>query len=225
MVPLIVLATNNINKVNEFKHILQGIDVEIRSLMDFGPIPVAVEDGETFDENAYKKAHHVAKILGLPAIADDSGLVVKALGGDPGVRSARYSGENATDDENTEKLLREMDGVKDRSAYFKCVISIAVPSGPALTYEGICEGTIISEKRGDKGFGYDPVFFVEKFGKTFAELTMSEKNSISHRGITLSEIKSEIDKIFKWLDIRLEEEKPPKPDHNQFLNNDWSEDK
>lgn len=223
MVNILVLATSNKNKIKEFKSILKEFKVEIRSLSDFGPIPEAIEDGDTFDENAYKKAHHVARILGLPAISDDSGLVVNALSGAPGVHSARYAGENATDDENTDKLLKELSEVSDRSAYFQCVLSIAVPSGPALTYEGRCDGIITRERAGYNGFGYDPVFFVEEFQKTFAQLSMDEKNSISHRGKALAEFRSEIDSVLKWLDIRLEEEKPPKPDHNQFKNNDWSD--
>lgn len=223
MVNILVLATQNKNKVKEFQHLLKDFKIEIRSLADFGPIPEVVEDGDTFDDNAYKKAHHTARVLGLPAIADDSGLVVEALNGEPGVYSARYAGENATDDENTEKLLINLKEHSNRKASFKCVISIAVPSGPALTYEGECHGTIIDEKRGDNGFGYDPVFYCEEFDKTFAELSMDEKSSISHRGKALAEIKSEIDKIITWLNLRLEEEKPPKPDHSQFDDNDWSQ--
>jgi XTP/dITP diphosphohydrolase len=219
---LIVLATSNKNKIREFQSILKDFPVEIRSVSEFGPIPTPVEDGETFDENAYKKAFHTAKVLGLPAIADDSGLVVYALDGEPGVYSARYAGEKATDDENTNKLLKKMKGIKDRRASFKCVLSIAVPSGPALTYEGQCDGVIIEEKRGNQGFGYDPVFFVERFGKTFAELSLEEKNSMSHRGKALDELREEFDKVIKWIDQRLLEEKPAKPDHEQFLKNDWS---
>ncbi len=222
MLNLIVLATNNQNKVKEFNSILKDFSVEIKSLTDFGPLPEAVEDGESFDENAYKKAHHVARVLGLPAIADDSGLVVDALGGAPGVHSARYAGENATDDENIDKLLTEMHESIDRKAHFQCVLSIAVPSGPALTYEGRCEGTILHEKRGDKGFGYDPVFYVEELGKTFAELSMTEKNALSHRGKALEQVRLEIDKIVRWLELRLEEEKPKHPDHDKYLDNDWS---
>ncbi len=223
MVNIIVLATSNKNKVKEFQHILKDFKVELRSLADFGPIPEAIEDGSTFDENAYKKAHHTARILGLPAIADDSGLVVEALEGAPGVYSARFAGEQATDDENTDKLLKELKGVKNRKASFKCVLSIAVPSGPALTYEGECKGTIIDERRGENGFGYDPVFYCEEFKRTFAELTMEEKSGISHRGKALAEFQSEIDQVLKWLTLRIEEEKPPHPDHSQFENNDWSE--
>lgn len=224
MIKILVLATTNQNKVREFKEILNDFDIDILSLSDFGPIPEVIEDGETFDDNAYKKAHHTAKVLGLPAIADDSGLEVEALSGAPGVYSARYAGMNAEDVENCDKLLKEMEGVENRKACFKCVISIAVPSGPALTYEGKCEGSITEERHGENGFGYDPVFFHKKFNKTFAELTAVEKNSVSHRGLALSEIKQEASKIIAWLEQRLLEEKPEKPDHNEFLTNDWSED-
>ncbi len=222
MLKILVLATNNENKVKEFERLTSDFAIEIKSLADFGPLPPVVEDGETFEENAYKKAHHVARVLGLPAIADDSGLVVNALGGAPGVYSARYAGSEATDDDNIDKLLSEMKNVSDRRAYFHCVLSIAVPSGPALTYEGRCDGIITEKRQGTGGFGYDPVFLCDTFQKTFAELTMDEKNKVSHRGLALQEFHSEIDKVMKWLEIRLEEEKPEKPDHNRFLDNDWS---
>ncbi|SDP83028.1 XTP/dITP diphosphatase [Desulforhopalus singaporensis] len=224
MLSILVIATRNKNKLREFKEILSDLQIEICSLDDFGPIPEAIEDGQTFDENAYKKAIHTAKILGLPAIADDSGLVVEALNGEPGVFSARYAGDNATDQDNLKKVLKKLSGVKNRKAYFQCVLSIAVPSGPALTYEGRCDGVIIDDQRGNNGFGYDPVFYFEEFGKTFAELTMEEKNRVSHRGKALSEVKSEILMIKKWLEQRLQEEKPEKPDHSQFENNDWTDD-
>lgn len=223
MLSILVIATRNENKLREFREILKDLQVEIRSLNDFGPIPEAVEDGDTFDENAYKKAIHTAKVLGLPAIADDSGLVVEALNGEPGVYSARYAGEKATDDENCNKLLNSLKGVNNRKAHFQCVLSIAVPSGPALTYEGRCDGIIIDEKRGDNGFGYDPLFYFEELGKTFAELSMEEKNRVSHRGKALADVKREITMIKKWLDQRLFEEKPPKPDHSQFEHKDWSD--
>ena len=223
MLNMLVIATTNQNKLREFTEIFKDLDIEIKSLADFGPIPEVIEDGETFDDNAYKKAWHTAKVLGLPAIADDSGLVVEALGGAPGVISARYSGENATDKENVDKLLQALEGVKNRRAYFQCVLSIAVPSGPALTYEAQCEGTIIDERRGDNGFGYDPVFYFAELGKTFAELSGDEKNKVSHRGKALAEVKAELPQIKKWLEQRLFEEKPVKPDHNDFTDNDWSE--
>jgi XTP/dITP diphosphohydrolase len=223
MKPLIVLATRNQGKIREIQEILRGADIELRSLNDFGPIPEAVEDGETFDDNAYKKALFTARVLGLPAMADDSGLVVEALGGAPGVRSARYAGEEASDRDNIAKLLREMTGEKNRRAAFQCVISIAVPSGPALTYEGRCEGEITTSPRGEEGFGYDPVFFYPPAGRTFAEMTLAEKNQVSHRGRALAELAAETAAIRKWLEHRLLEEKPAKPDHARFEANDWSE--
>lgn len=223
MIPMIVIATNNKNKLVEFKNLLKETSIEVKSLADFGPIPEAVEDGSTFDENAYKKAHHTARILGIPAIADDSGLCVDALGGAPGVYSARYAGENATDSENCKKLLEELEGKSDRKAHFSCVLSIAVPSGPALTYEAHCDGIILNEPRGTSGFGYDPLFYFEELGKTFAELSMDEKNRVSHRGKALAEVKKEMVLIIKWLEQRLAEEKPPKPDHSLFEDDDWSD--
>jgi XTP/dITP diphosphohydrolase len=225
MVRIIVLATKNSGKVKEFQQLLKNFPVEIKNLNDYGPIPEVEEDGETFDENAYKKAAFAAKVLGLPAIADDSGLVVEALAGTPGVKSARYAGENATDQDNIEKLLRAMDGKTDRRAAFECVISIAVPSGPALTYEGRCEGEITTSPKGDSGFGYDPVFYYPEYGKTFAEISSEDKNRVSHRGKALGEVVAEFDKVLAWLEARLAEVKPPKPDHTQFEHNDWSEDK
>ena len=222
---IIVLATRNEGKVKEFRSILADHDIDLRSLNDFGPIPEVEEDGETFDDNAYKKASFTAKILGIPAISDDSGLVVEALDGAPGVHSARYAGEKATDQDNIDKLLKKMTGVTNRKAAFECVMSVAVPSGPALTYEASCEGEITTEPAGDSGFGYDPVFYYPPLGKTFAELSSEEKNKVSHRGKAAQEMAGEFDKIIKWLNSRLTEMKPPKPDHNQFEHNDWSEDK
>ena len=222
---IIVLATRNEGKVKEFQALLKDFPVELKNLNDFGPIPEVKEDGETFDDNAYKKALFTAKILGLPAMADDSGLVVKALDGAPGVHSARYAGESASDEDNIKKLLQEMAGKTDRAAAFECVLSIAVPSGPALTYEGRCEGEITNEIRGKDGFGYDPVFYSADLNKTFAEASMEEKNQVSHRGRALAEAASEFDKILTWLKQRMDEAKPPKPDHKEFEHNDWSEEK
>ncbi|MDX1776145.1 MAG: XTP/dITP diphosphatase [Desulfobulbales bacterium] len=223
MLQTIVLATKNVGKLKEFQELLQDFPVEIKNLNDFGPIPEVEEDGATFDDNAYKKASFTAKVLGLPAIADDSGLVVEALGGAPGVRSARYAGDAATDKENIAKLLREMAGKQERGAAFECVISIAVPSGPALTYEGRCEGEITTAPQGGSGFGYDPVFYFPKYGKTFAEISSAEKNRVSHRGKAMAQVIAEFDKILAWLEARLAEVKPPKPDHTEFAHNDWSE--
>lgn len=201
----LVLATRNPGKIKEFKELVSYFQIEIKSLQDFGPIPQAAEGGETFEENAYEKAHLTAKVLGLPALADDSGLMVEALGGLPGVHSARYGGEEATDTDKNRKLLQEMIGVTDRKASFVCVISIAVPRGPALTYEGACHGEITREMKGENGFGYDPIFYYPPLQKTFAQLSSKEKNRISHRGKAMAELHKEFDKALIWLQQRLTE--------------------
>lgn len=199
----IVIATRNRNKTLEIRDLLKDFPILIKNLDDFGPIPEVVEDGETFDDNAYKKSSFTARILGVPALADDSGLCVEALHGAPGVHSARYAGENATDAENCKLLLTNLKGEKNRNAAFHCVISLAVPTGAALTYEGSCEGVIIDDPRGSNGFGYDPLFYFPAFGKTFAELSREEKSHVSHRGKALREFKEEFDKILKWIDLQM----------------------
>jgi XTP/dITP diphosphohydrolase len=195
----LVLATRNPGKSAEIRHLLEGFPVTIKNLQDFGPIPEVVEDGETFEENAYKKASFTARVLGLPAMADDSGLVVPALNGAPGVHSARYAGEGASDGQRCARLLAEMQGRSDRQAAFECVISVAVPTGPALTYEARCEGRITERSIGTNGFGYDPVFYYPPLNQTFAQLTREEKNRVSHRGKALQELKSEFDKVLIWI--------------------------
>jgi XTP/dITP diphosphohydrolase len=197
-IPL-VIATTNPGKVTEMRDLLAGFPIELKSLTDFGPIPAVEEDGETFDENAYKKASFTAKILGIPALADDSGLVVEALDGAPGVFSARYAGEDATDEQRVAKLLKEMQGKTNRSAAFECVLSIAVPSGPALTYEARCEGLVAEQPAGQSGFGYDPIFFYPPLKKTFGQMTIKEKSHVSHRGKALNELKQEFDKVLIWI--------------------------
>jgi len=196
----LVIATSNPGKTVEIRDMLQRFPVNIKNLADFGPIPPVVEDGETFDDNAYKKASFVSKILGLPALADDSGLVVEALGGAPGVYSARYAGENATDEQRYTKLLTEMKGRTNRKAAFECVLSIAVPPGPALTYEGSCGGVIAEAPAGEGGFGYDPVFYYPPLEKTFGQLTRQEKSRVSHRGKALQELSQEFDKVLIWIE-------------------------
>ncbi len=203
MKTILVLATTNQGKTREIRALLADFPVEIKNLSAFGPIPAVEEDGATFDENAYKKAAFTARVLGLPALADDSGLVVEALNGAPGVWSARYAGPDATDPENTEKLLKEMEDKKNRKARFECVISIAVPTGAALTYEAGCNGEIMDTPRGENGFGYDPVFYTPESDKTFAELTTDEKSRVSHRGKALREMAEEFDKVLKWIDINM----------------------
>ena len=195
----LVVASRNKGKIAEIRHLTKDFPLQIKSLADFGPIPEVVEDGDTFDDNAYKKSSFTARVLGIPALADDSGLLVEALDGAPGVHSARYGGENATDDDRCVKLLGEMDGVVNRKAAFECVISIAVPTGPALTYEARCEGQITDKPYGEKGFGYDPIFYYPDLGKTFAEMTPEEKSQVSHRGKALNEVAREFDKVMVWL--------------------------
>lgn len=202
----LALATRNEGKILEFKELLSPYEVEIKSLLDFGPLPSVEEDGETFEDNAYKKAHFTAKVLGIPALADDSGLVVEALGGAPGIYSARYAGNGAADEENNQKLLHEMKNKTNRKAYFQCVIIIAVPRGPALTYIGECEGEILREPSGKNGFGYDPVFYYPPLKKSFAQMSMEEKNRVSHRGKAMAELKGEFNKVMIWISRRMAEE-------------------
>jgi XTP/dITP diphosphohydrolase len=202
----LVLATRNRGKIGEFRALISDFQIEIKSLKDFGPLSPIEEDGATFEENAYKKAYLTAKMLGFPVLADDSGLMVDALGGRPGVHSARYAGENASDKENNRKLLEAMKGVKNRKATFQCVIIIAVPRGPALTYEAVCDGEITHQMKGAHGFGYDPVFYYPPLKKTFAQMSMEEKNRVSHRGKAMAELREEFDKVLVWLRQRLSEE-------------------
>jgi XTP/dITP diphosphohydrolase len=200
---ILVLATTNPGKTREMRQMMKGFDIEIKNLSDFGPIPEVIEDGETFDDNAYKKAAFTAKVLGYPAMADDSGLCVDALDGAPGVYSARYAGGNATDADNVKKMLAALKNEKHRDASFKCVISIAVPTGAALTYEGECNGIITHTPQGENGFGYDPLFYYPEFDKTFAQLTIEEKAKVSHRGKALKQVIDEMDKIIDWIDINM----------------------
>lgn len=197
--PVIVIATRNLGKTLEIRDLLEGFPVDVKNLSDFGPIPEVEEDGATFDENAYKKSSFTARVLGFPALADDSGLSVAALNGAPGVHSARYGGEGLSDADRCRKLLAEMKGGGDRRATFECVISIAVPAGPALTYEGRCEGLLLEAPAGANGFGYDPVFFYPPFGKSFAEMSREEKNRVSHRGRAMQELRDEFEKVMTWI--------------------------
>ncbi len=196
----LVIATKNKGKSAEIKEFLRGFPIEIKDLNDFEPIPDVVEDGATFSENAYKKAAFTATALGLPALADDSGLEVDALGGVPGIHSARYSGPDANDARNNAKLLAELARNPNRKARFCCFISLALPSGLALTYQGHCEGLILDSPRGSMGFGYDPLFYFPPEGKTFAEMSLQEKSRVSHRGQALSELRKDFGNVLSWLD-------------------------
>ena len=202
----LVLATRNQGKILELKELLSGFDVTVKSLNDFGPVPQVIEDGKTFEENAYKKAHFTARVLGFPTLADDSGIVVPALNGAPGVRSARFAGEDADDASNNMKLLRMMEGVADRRAVFECVIVIAVPRGPALVYDGRCEGEIANQARGKSGFGYDPVFYYAPMNKTFRGTVKGREKPYQPQGRAMVKIKEEFYKVLKWLEQRLSEE-------------------
>jgi XTP/dITP diphosphohydrolase len=199
---ILVLATRNRGKITELRGLLSGFDITIKGLDDFAPIPEVQEDGLTFEDNAYKKAYFTAKSLGVPALADDSGLVVRALGGEPGVHSARYAGANASDEEKYNKLLKEMEGKTDRSAYFECAIAIALPTGASMTFKGRCDGEIMFKPAGNEGFGYDPVFLYPPLNMTFAQIPLEEKNRISHRGRAMAQLKEEFDKVLNWLNLK-----------------------
>ena len=183
MICEVVLATRNRHKVIELVALLRDMGIAIRSLDEFPDAPDVVEDGATCEANAIKKARTIADFTGLPAVADDTGLEVDALGGRPGVYAARYAGENATYDDNCRKLLRELTGVprERRTARFLTVAALALPSGDVRVAQGTLDGTITEEANGELGFGYDPVFFVPELGKTLAQISADQKNTISHR--------------------------------------------
>ena len=186
----LVLATGNQGKVREIGEILQGQSgIELLSLRNYPDAPNVVEDGETYEENAIKKASVLAERTGYLTIADDSGLEVDALDGAPGVHSARYAGENASDQDRIVKLLDALQDVPDdrRSGRFVCAVAIAEPFAQVRVVRGVCEGKIISTPRGESGFGYDPIFVPVGYDKTFAELGDEVKNQISHRAQALGE--------------------------------------
>ena len=186
----LVIATSNQHKLKELKTLLEDFPLTILSLKDFPDMPVVVEDGKNFYENAPKKALTVARHTDKLTIADDSGIEVDALDRKPGVYSARFAGDDATDEANNTKLLKELEGVSSdkRGACFKCVLVIAQPDGETAFVEGACRGTIIHEVRGDYGFGYDPLFLVPEYNRTFSEITPEEKNKISHRARALKKL-------------------------------------
>ena len=184
----LVLATRNIGKVRELSKMLSDqCNIKVLSMMDFPNAPEIVEDGETYQDNAKKKAIHIAEYSGFLALADDSGLEVDALDGAPGVHSARYAGSNASDADRIVKLLTAIMDTPDdeRTARFKCAVAVAEPSGHAGVVIGVCNGSIIREPRGTLGFGYDPIFVPQGYDLTFAELGDQVKNCISHRAKAL----------------------------------------
>lgn len=186
----IVIATKNKGKLREFRSILADAYDEIFSLADFDEVPEIKETGFSFRENAYIKAKTTSDFLRMDSIGDDSGLVVDALGGAPGIYSARYAGEGASDDDNNEKLLFELKREKNRNARFVCCIALVLADGTQEFFEGECRGQITGEKRGESGFGYDPVFYVPQYGKTMAQLGPDIKNRISHRAIASEKLLS-----------------------------------
>ena len=197
----IVAATNNKPKVKELTALFQGSDTELVTLREIGFTDEIIEDGSTFLENARIKAMAVHKATGLASIADDSGLCVDALGGEPGIYSARYAsedGENSDDKRNNEKLLRNLDPVpeNERTARFVSALCFIDADGTEVSAVGKCEGIITREERGEGGFGYDPLFFFPSFGKTFGELTDEEKNSVSHRANAVKLLKEKLTEYF-----------------------------
>jgi XTP/dITP diphosphohydrolase len=187
----VVLATRNHGKLADVRHLLAGLPLELVAAVDLD-LPDVEETGTTFVENALLKAREVARLTGLPALADDSGLEVDALGGAPGVYSARYAGEPKSDARNNQKLLAALAGVTQRSARFKSVVAFVSPGGAEVIGEGSCEGEILAAPRGTGGFGYDPLFFSHDLGKTFAEATLAEKGTASHRARAMKALRDRL---------------------------------
>lgn len=188
--PKLVLASRNKGKLRELRELLSDTGWEVHSVGDYSNLPEVEEDGETFRENALKKAAETARFLNEWVLADDSGLEVDALGGEPGVRSARFAGMHGDDQANNQLLLERLENVKmpDRTARFRCVTALVAPDGRVWTADGTCEGRIGREQKGEGGFGYDPLFVLDS-GRTMAELPESEKNRISHRAQAMQKMR------------------------------------
>jgi XTP/dITP diphosphohydrolase len=188
----LLVASGNKGKLREFGELLKGVVDTILSPADFPGLPEVEEDGATFEENAIKKARSAALFTGRPVLADDSGLSVDYLSGRPGVYSARFAGEGASDADNNALLLRELVGVptEQRGGAFHCVIALCQPDGSCQTFDGSLPGVILEAPRGEGGFGYDPLFLVPEYGQTFSELPLEIKNAISHRGRAMQMLKA-----------------------------------
>lgn len=186
----LIVATSNQGKFKEFVLMLEPLGYSLRTLTDYPELPEVIENGSSFSENAIIKAETISRMLNLPVIADDSGLVVDELDGAPGIYSARYAGEPRSDQRNIDKLLVELAEVPDykRTAHFVAAIALAVPGESTLVVEGICKGKIASEQSGTGGFGYDTIFFLPDRGVTMAEISVEEKNMISHRAVALEKL-------------------------------------
>lgn len=190
----LIIATQNKGKLKEICRVLQSVGIKAEGMDNYPHLVPAIEDGETFAANAQKKAQAIVEQTGKPCLADDSGLTVEALQGRPGVYSARYAGEGASDQENNDLLLKEMAQVADgqRQAAFCCVMALCFPDGNCQLFEGRLEGKILRKEQGDGGFGYDPLFQVGDEPRSLAEISLDEKNNISHRGQALKKMMSEI---------------------------------
>ena len=187
----LLLATRNEGKKMELQEMLNDIGISVINLHDIPPLPEVVEDGKTFKENAEKKAYETAKATGYWCLADDSGLVVDALNGQPGIYSARFAGPEASDENNNHKLLDLMKGIDEskRTARFVCCMALSTPEGETLVVEDYCEGIILRQPVGEQGFGYDPLFMPQGYNQSMAQLSRQGKNLISHRGKALNKIK------------------------------------
>jgi XTP/dITP diphosphohydrolase len=190
----IIIATANKNKQNQFVDLFSPLGLEVKGLNDLQNVPEIIEDQPTFEGNAAKKAEIIAGWLGGPVISDDSGIVVPDLGGEPGVYSARYAGEHATDEANNEKLLQSIAnaGLHEPSAHYVCVMAVALPNRTTQLFRGECYGKVIADPKGENGFGYDPIFYLPQEQMTMAELPSERKYTISHRAIATA-------KLLKWL--------------------------
>ena len=194
----IIIATHNKGKAKEFKSLFKEYGYAIKTLHDYPEIDEVPETGDTFDENALQKASAISEELGTIVLADDSGLEVDALNGQPGIYSARYSGEHGNDQKNNEKLLKELENIKeeDRTANFHCSLALVGPGKEPLFVEGNIEGRILFEPQGENGFGYDPLFYIPTLKRSMAELSNEEKNKISHRAKAIENLRDHLD---EWL--------------------------
>lgn len=200
----VLIASHNKGKIKEFNYLFKEMNLEVFSLLDYPEIEEVEETGKTFEENARLKAESIANQLKLVTLADDSGLVVPALNGQPGIYSARYSGEPKDDKRNNQKLLEEMSAFRgeDRSAYFVSTLVLAHPNHDSLVVEGKAEGIILEDLVGQEGFGYDPLFFYPPKNKSFAQMSQEEKNEVSHRSLAIDKLKSELPNWLKGIEFK-----------------------
>lgn len=197
----LIIATRNSHKVRELNALCEReLGLPVVGLDRFSDVPEVVEDGDTFEANAVKKAETISRALNRPVVADDSGLVVPSLGGAPGVRSARYAGPEADDRANNEKLLKALEGKagEEREAYFVCVLALKIPGEEPRLVRGECRGRIAHEPKGDQGFGYDPLFFLPEYGKTMGEVPPELKNRISHRAMAFQGLLRLLKEIYRF---------------------------